>query len=269
MPMRTSSDTCLLCMKNLADQKNSHIIPKFFNKGLFEGTRPRKAYLLGKNKFKKTIQDTVKENYLLCSNCEDKFNTLETYISLRLRKIGDNRYLDDFRIFKKRDYMYYESLNIRPEISQLFWYSLVWRISVSEHLAFSNFKLDIDVENELRKILTNYTQATQSDLIGYLDNNSLLFKYPFVLIRPQKFLRPPQSHMAAVGMGEGILWVNLVDYLLIFYKDLSLVNNSDLLHINLGLDNFKIGVSSKREWINFNKILFRDVGEMHFNNIVR
>ena len=258
--MRTSNDICLLCQKNPADQKNSHIIPKFFNKGLFDGSKHPHAYLI-KEKYKRKVQDTIKEDHLFCSECEDKFNTLETYISLRLRKVGDNRYLNDFRILKIENFKYYESLTIRSEIFQLFWYSVVWRGSISNSL--SSFKLDVDDENELRKILIQNIQIKQSDFIDHLDSSTLHLKYPFVLIRPQKFLRPPQSLMAASNVSNCEYWVNLVDYLLIFYKSTASVDKFRAKIVNVNVESPKIGIFPKRDWINFNRPLLEKAGEIH------
>lgn len=72
---------CRLCKDRVADKSNSHLIPKFMCKRLFEDTKPRHTVSLSKNGIQTKIQDVPKENYILCSFCEKRFEKLETYFS--------------------------------------------------------------------------------------------------------------------------------------------------------------------------------------------
>lgn len=50
MMKRTSNDDCLLCQKNKATKKNSHIASKFLGKSILGGSGPRKGYVLDSSK---------------------------------------------------------------------------------------------------------------------------------------------------------------------------------------------------------------------------
>src|SRR3989344_2220131 len=72
---------CNLCKSKLADKKNSHIIPKFLCTGLFESTTPRYSVMISKNGKSRKIQDTPKENHILCTTCEKRIEILETHFA--------------------------------------------------------------------------------------------------------------------------------------------------------------------------------------------
>src|SRR5690625_1860216 len=79
--MRNPNDLCLLCEENYATKQNSHILSKFISTG-FLGDSPRRGYELDSSTFsegkKKVIQDSPKEDYILCDDCESYFGVLET-----------------------------------------------------------------------------------------------------------------------------------------------------------------------------------------------
>jgi hypothetical protein len=159
--MRQPTDNCLLCQENPATQPNSHIIPKFFGQGLFYSTKPRHAIVRYKTGEIGKAQDTVKENYLFCPNCEKGFNVYETYCALRLERFNNPRFSNQFEIHSIGDFKYFECKSLDIKIFNLFIYSIVWRISISENYAFRGFKLAFPEEEKLRLLLKNYTQSNQ------------------------------------------------------------------------------------------------------------
>lgn len=72
--MRQPIDICLLCNEKNSTKKNSHLIPKFFGKGIFYGTKPRYGILIDNNGTTTKIQDIIKEDYLFCADCEKGFS---------------------------------------------------------------------------------------------------------------------------------------------------------------------------------------------------
>lgn len=74
---------CNLCLNREADQKNSHIIPKFLSKRLFESTKPRHSIEVSEKGRTTKIQDIPKEDFLLCKFCEKRLGHLETYMAKR------------------------------------------------------------------------------------------------------------------------------------------------------------------------------------------
>ena len=70
--MREPTDDCLLCTTNKATKTNLHIIPKFIGKTILSDG-DKKGYILDlkktNNKVEK-VQDSIKENYILCPSCD-------------------------------------------------------------------------------------------------------------------------------------------------------------------------------------------------------
>ena len=108
---------CKLCKVQYADKKNSHIIPKFLGKPLFKSPIHREAIEISKGGGNRKIQDIPKEDFLFCSNCEQKFSILETYFSRKLMSINDfkNR-KSDFRLTR----VYFNKLLIPKNLNPIF-----------------------------------------------------------------------------------------------------------------------------------------------------
>jgi len=258
--MRHPTDKCILCKENEASQKGSHIIPKFFGKGLFYGTKPRYSIRIDKNGGKAKVQDIIKEDYLFCPNCEKGFNIYETYCSLRLERFNNIRYFNDFKRYRHIvDFEFIECKKIDIRIFNLFIYSIVWRISISDNYGFLGFKLSDSEEEKLRQILKKFSKPTQVDLINEIDNLKDLPLHGHVLVRPKRKLHPPNSMLSAYSYNDYLHQIHLVDYVLIYStlkhlmsKRFQIINNNRLNGL------VRIGLIEKNNWENFNKTMFKE-----------
>ena len=116
---------CNLCLIKEADKPNSHIIPKFLSKRLFESSTPRHSIEIDRKGRNRKIQDTPKENFILCKSCEKRFEILETLYSKKINSI--NNYInlkDKFQITEFGNNKILKCLNINPTGFKLFIYSL-------------------------------------------------------------------------------------------------------------------------------------------------
>lgn len=251
--MREPTDKCLLCGENNSDKKNSHLIPKFFGNGIFEGTNPRHGIQISRNGKTSKIQDIFKEDYILCSNCEKGLGVLETYCYLRLERFDDLQYRNQFSTFKRGEFQYFECTELNNKIFNLFIYSIVWRLSISQHFAFENLKLSTQDEEKLRIALNNCISSTQSGLFENLDKFNNIIDHSHVIIRPTKKLRPPTSHLSAASIDDTIHQIFLVDYIVFYLTDkkklfsafVEIDNNSDIR-------NTRIGLIRPEKWENYN-----------------
>ena len=201
---------CLLCQHTEADKTGSHIIPSFLMKRINgEGERDHEVgfeirdglvnVYFGRDIYeekRKTITDNEdklesRENldvrdYVFCKGCERYFSTLESKYSqsLHLNYTEGN-------LTKNTKVSSYEAL--------LFWCSLVWRISVTEHLGN---RLKPDLEERLRVALEtksvdslnvkyalfrckDYSKISGHDTLAYMDvigNDVVLFVDEYLLI---------------------------------------------------------------------------------------
>jgi hypothetical protein len=147
--------TCKLCLEYKDLCKKSHVIPKFLYKLLTD----EKNMIVYLDKTKPQFKyNSEYEANILCENCDNitigKFDDysaklinggLPDSVAPRLAKIGERDYL-----IKENDPNYnYESF-------KLFLISLLWRCSISNRPFFQGFKLDSDIEEDLRqRILAN------------------------------------------------------------------------------------------------------------------
>jgi hypothetical protein len=194
--MRKPTDRCLLCEKDDSSKKNSHIIPKFLGKGIFEGSETNYGISIDKKGNIQKIQDIIKEDFLFCPTCEKKFGVLETYCALRLERFNQVRYSKNFRRYKNGEFEYIDCLDIDNNIFNLFIYSIVWRVSVSNNYAFGGFKLSSNNEKKLRVILNSHLETTQQELMISIEDMKVLPDHSHVMIRPDKKMRPPNSMMS-------------------------------------------------------------------------
>lgn len=187
-----NTSNCLLCNTNIADKENSHIVPKFISKSLLGDTNNKQGFMIGNNSKKpiKQTQDTPKESFILCENCELYFSVLETYTAEKLNKrIRDARY--DYQFENKiieNKILTRKCLEIDIIVFRLFLYSIIWRCNVTKSKVFENFKLT-KIENEyLNEILIHYKQPTQKKLLEKIELFSSKMKYfPFTLFTAQSF----------------------------------------------------------------------------------
>lgn len=251
--MRQSTDICLLCKTSKSSQKNSHLIPKFLGKGIFEGSNPKHGIQIQKNWKTKKIQDITKEDYLLCPACEKGFSVFENYCSLRLERFNEIRYYQNFKRFKNGEFEFFECLNLNSNIFNLFIYSIVWRVSVSETFTYNKFKLPQESEDDLRELLHKYIKPNQKELMDVIDDFKLHPKHSHVIIRPNKKLRPPGSMLSAASLNETIHQLHLVDYLIFYILDKTKLSKGFLpIDNNRPHESIRVGLMSPKQWQNLN-----------------
>jgi len=210
---------CLICDKNIADKKGSHIVPHFLMKRIDNeigqkerekelgfvitgnytvsyfgrGIQPEKLEelygevteeLISKNKIPLIV------DYYFCTSCEKKLGYLEQEYSRTIN-------------LKTNTNAIYESTK-QSFIAFLLWASIVWRLSILEN---SGFKLKQKEENKLKRILKKYLNKDLSKIIAntndsdlsdigykllrapnYSDNNSTWLHWSPVYSRPYSFI---------------------------------------------------------------------------------
>jgi len=256
--MRLPTNTCLLCERNKSTQQNSHIIPKFFGKGLFYGTNPRHGLSIDKTGKREKVQDILKEDYLLCPDCEKGISLFENYCILRLERFNDIRCFTDFKKIKRGEFEYFECKEIDIRIFNLFIYSVVWRVSISSSFAFGSFKLPIVEEEKLRVTLKEFIKPNQGELIDELDKLKSLPNHSHVIIRPNKKLRPPAAMLSAASRDEWLHELHLVDYIIFYMTDKEKLVDGFIEIDNNNLANkVRVGLTSPDIWKNYNFDLIR------------
>jgi hypothetical protein len=241
---------CELCQNHIADKKNSHIIPKFLGRRLFSEISPRHIISISPSGRTEKKQDTYKENFLLCTKCERRFEVIETLIARQLDKLRNyNNFPEEYllRCFQKQEFI--ECLKLKPKLIILFLYSIIWRISVSKGDAFKNFKLDNQTESELRLSLNQVLSASSEQLDRLIDSLQVKDTYTICLIKAKDNNGETRGLQTSMKLSEDLYHIYLNDYFIVFYtstraveiphKLFSLSNNSRVLIPLANLEQWK------------------------------
>lgn len=191
--MRQSEDLCLLCGLNQASKRNSHILPKFLStQFLITPDNKKIGYSISSEtamngkEFK--IQDSPKEDYILCPDCESYFGIIERISSHILNnweaKVQDGTYKINTI---KEDFQILEYSSQISKVIFLLAYSIFWRASISNHDLFANFKLKEKLQNSLKSILLIYRSTHQNNFLVLLKDNPNIEIFPLGIITSRNF----------------------------------------------------------------------------------
>lgn len=244
---------CKLCVTNPADKLNSHIIPKFMSKRLFENTKPRHTISILRNAKPKKIQDTPKENNLLCTSCEKRIEILETYFSRILIDINSlQNATRNYRLISEygNEVLICEDLN--PTLFKLFIFSIIWRSSISTLEDFKSFKLKEEVEEKLRSFLDNNLKLKHDDLMQSLKAINDIPQFHFCIIKPKN---KTKGIFTAYKFGEDAYAVFTVDYALFFYTQNLPLISEHMIFSNKGNHKVKIVFGNDENWQKLNQLV--------------
>lgn len=251
--MRKPTDICLLCKINPSSKKKSHIFPKFLSTNFLgaKGT-PRKGYdLSSENILKKkpqVIQDSIKEDYILCEDCEAYFGVIEgiaadTFLNWK-QKVMTGEYLlniiiDDLDIL--------ECVTANKKNIFLLIYSIFWRASISEDIFFKDVKIIPEFEEELRVILLAHKSIKKTEYLENLTKKGGFKVFPVSIITAKSFTNNTGNMLfAPFSIDPYSLIVDQFSFLLFrtseeiieFVKDFS----------NIKIDDCRIMVYSEKLW---------------------
>lgn len=205
--MRKPTDECLLCKVNAATKTNSHILPRFISTG-FLGAKgaPRKGFLLnGKNELTvkpKTVQDSPKEDYILCDECESYFSLLETASAPSLKFWQAKVMKGELKIVNVHPHLKLVHLDAPdPLIMRLLVYSMFWRVDISSLESFEDYKLDSDLVESLRSNLIEFKALTNADLQANIEAKQITI-HPFATMTAGAFKDETKNVLAAINPGN-------------------------------------------------------------------
>ena len=207
LSMRTNTDICLHCRINPATKTNSHILPRFISTN-FLGPKgmPRRGYDLNSEDYEakrtKIIQDSPKENYILCEECEQYFSVLEGLSADVFKNWQSKVDAGEFAERKIEEYLsIVECTTANPRILRLLVYSMFWRASISSHHLFENYKLSSPLEESLRESLLLMKSLTPAQLEERLKNLTFSF-HPYSCITARSFEDESANVLAAINPGN-------------------------------------------------------------------
>jgi len=201
--MRKSTDICLLCQLNASIKTNSHIYPKFLSTRFLEtDNNKRRGYNLDSAKIMdgkpKIIQDSPKEDFILCEDCESFFGILEGISSTTFSNLKDKIENGEYLLQSTQFGLEYVDVSTADKSTIfLLIYSVFWRASISGLDFFENFKLSPNFEEELRVILLNYKQTKKIDYLNFLKGNPNFKVFPTSIITAKSFKNQTENILYA------------------------------------------------------------------------
>jgi len=217
----------------------------------------REGWLLSTtpNKHKKLgvrVQDSPKQDYLFCPECESRFGVLERYVANHLyNRFREQNATQDFPITrgKEQEVDHLTALKVDPIMFKLFIYSFVWRASVSTHLVFNNFKLPLEVEEPLREVLDKFLKDTEPNTLSYIQKHASEFPHlPMNIVTTEvatnatsNFLQP----LLDTVNGKVLLYAN--EFIVFLYPDWNAPRQGGQAY-NLADSPLTISFVSQQDW---------------------
>jgi hypothetical protein len=253
MNRRSPTDLCLLCKKTAADKRSSHIIPKMMTKKMF-GT-PARGYVVTthKNSHSRMVQDSAKENYILCTSCEARFEKVETYIARRFfLRYRNPAYKVEFPItpldssvFNGLDIM--TLLQVDRGMMRLFVYSILWRSSISSVEELEAFNLASEIEEQLRNeldcILTSTEQATLINCEQYSKAEPII---PYMMVTCVDKMAVGENFLTVGKIKDGKVYIMANDFMLYYYLPGAMIPYPS--SANLGLMHPQVDLLDLQSW---------------------
>ena len=208
-------------------------------KSILGNGNTKRGYLIGTDSMHlpPTItQDSAKEQYILCEECEDYFSVLETYYCQRVHnRLWDVRYEAQFPLQKSPGGIDWKACDqVDSRIIRLFLYSIIWRCSIAESEEFANFKLPPSEDEILRVALLASKNRKQVDLLTHLTTDPTIPLLPLVLLTTDTFVNRTDNYIMVYPSTNEPYILILNEYVLIFsfsnnpkQNDFSILNNND------------------------------------------
>lgn len=253
--MRKPTDKCLLCLSNDSKKKNSHIFPKFLSINLLGPKQSRKGFQITSDKsilnHKIPVQDSPKDDYILCPECEKYLGVLETVSSSFFNNWRSNMENSsyNFETYTK-DFSLLQYNNPNRKSLKLLIYSIFWRASISDSALFNNIKIDKDFETKLRKLILSFKTTKHQELSQLLKEKPQFEVFPFTIITADSFINVTANilHVPVYNSGYGLI---IDQYAFLLFRDQSDVPE-ELFKWggNLKMDDCKMLVFSTEYWYN-------------------
>ena len=247
---------CRLCKINIADKQNSHIIPKFMSKSLFENTKPRHSIVINKKGKINNIQDTPKENNIFCSNCEKRIEIIETYFSRKIVDIHNYKNLkENFELKKIGNQEYLSCNNINPKAFKIFIYSLIWRTSISSLSEFKKFKISVEIEEELRSFIDLNLKNSHKELLKNFNLIKKTPKYHICVFKPLVKSSISRGIFTTYNTSENSHILLIVDFAIYFFSSENHIDNTFRFFSNNQNEKIIIPLAELDKWEELNKII--------------
>jgi hypothetical protein len=224
-------------------------------KGLFDQTEPRHALSIDKQGRGRKVQDTPKEDFILCKTCEKRIEILETHFARVIDGIHAYRSLPQkFKLWQIGTQQFIECEEIHPTLLKLFLYSLIWRASISSLFELLSFKLIKQDEENLRNFLNSNLATNKTLLFTSLNSITDVPLYHSCIIKPKDKSASSRGIFSISSMSDTAHVLLLIDFAIFFYTDETSIG--DVLGRFSNKQNTKVIVTlgDTEPWLDLNRL---------------
>ena len=167
----------------------------------FDVIRPRES---AQNRHRRE-QKTPTEDYILCAECEKRFEFLETYIAGKFfhrykNPSCDSEFMRSIELDISSGVMLRSNL-VDLQVMKLFVYSILWRVTIATK-DYANFDLPVDIKEGLRQQLNLWIAYTSVDLVSQAQS-----------LTTQGFNIPYDIHVCPQYPSPNTNWIGARDFI--------------------------------------------------------
>jgi len=244
---------CKLCLIREANQTGSHIVSAFFVASQIGKRGKEEGYMMttdpSQNYSENTGATHIKQDNIFCSQCEKRLSFLENTIAAEYtNKINDPKYADNFEIINVKGRSFIKLKRLNSVAFLLFVYSILFRAHVSRTGLYSNFKIDDDLNEILRKnldallpeIIDHEIVEKRKDWIeGLSSAQDLVDVVDIVIIKPNGNIDHGANMSSYLPTAEGPFQMAANDHIIYVAKHREMPNQLLDDYFKLGLINLR------------------------------
>ncbi|RMB60488.1 hypothetical protein EAX61_06610 [Dokdonia sinensis] len=220
-------------------------------KDLFKNVKPRHSLQVDRSGKAVKVQDIPKQDFLFCSVCEKRIEILETYFARKLIAINDYRNRKEkFEEIEIGPNKILVCLDLNPLMFKLFYFSMIWRLSITANSIFKNFKLPKKIELEIGSFLDVNLKPTHKEL---LKNLSVIQSFPSYHLMAYKRKDGPKKFagiLTAFQMSKDHFGVFTSDIILFFHLNENKIDTISRLISNKENKLVKFILADSEQWRN-------------------
>ncbi len=211
---------CRLCLKE-GELRNSHILPEFLYGNSYD---EKHRTLLISREGEMIVQKGIREK-LLCQNCETKLSRYEKYAKELILEIPNFARDDNLGLLYSENVDY-----VKLKLFQL---SILWRASISSHVAFYQVNLGPH-ENRIRTMLDAGNPGKVIDYGCFMTLTLETELLHAIIQSPTRFTKKLEGHTAYKFSTGNLEWIFLVtSHRVSYYLQQLFLQENGLLRIVL------------------------------------
>ena len=137
---------------------------------------------------------------------------------------------------------------MNPFLFKLFYFSIIWRLSITSNPLFENFKLPENVELEIGNFLNENLYSVHQDLLKGFESIQIYPEYHLMAYKPKTGRRNFTGILTAFQMSEDHYGIFTSDMILFFHLNENKIDNLSKLISNKGIDNVKFILADSTQW---------------------